>query len=106
RTRIGVLEYWADPKRKFDRSGRRGDRIDDVPDPAPPLGSSSGSPPMDSSGNDGDPVPKLGLPRLLEPIRTDWYGFWEHAVKGGLPRRWRRGRASHFVQSKRPRRGC
>jgi DNA-directed RNA polymerase specialized sigma24 family protein len=82
RTRIGVLEYWADPKRKFDRSCRRGDRIDDVPDSAPRLGGSSGSPPTDSSGNSGGPVPKLGLPRLLEPIRPDWYAFWEHAVKG------------------------
>jgi DNA-directed RNA polymerase specialized sigma24 family protein len=82
RTRIGVLEYWADPKRKFDRSGRRGTWIDDVPDRASPPGGSSGSPPTDSSVNDGSPGPKLGLPCLLEPIRPDWNAFWEHAVKG------------------------
>jgi DNA-directed RNA polymerase specialized sigma24 family protein len=82
RTRIGVLEYWADPKSKFDRSGRRGTRIDHVPDPAPPPGGSSDSPPTDSSVNDCGPGPKLGLPRLLESIRPDWNAFWEHAVKG------------------------
>jgi hypothetical protein len=81
RTRIGVLEYWADPKGEFDRNCRRGDRIDDVPHPAPPPGGSSGSPPTDSSVNPGGPVPKVGLPRFLEPIRRDWDAFWEHAVK-------------------------
>jgi hypothetical protein len=81
KTRIGVLEYWADPKRKFDRSCRRGVRID-VPDPAPPPGGSSGSPPTDSSVDPGGRVPKFGLPSSLELIRPDWFAFWEHAVKG------------------------
>lgn len=82
RTRIGVLEYWADPKGKFHRSCTRGHPIDHVPDPAPPPDGSSKSPPTDSSVNPGGPVPKLGLPRPLEPIRPDWFAFWEHAVKG------------------------
>jgi DNA-directed RNA polymerase specialized sigma24 family protein len=82
RTRIGVLEYWADPNREFDGSGGSGSRIDDVPDLAPPPSGSSGSPPTDSSVTDDGPVPKSDLPRLLKPIRPDWYAFWEHAVKG------------------------
>jgi hypothetical protein len=32
--------------------------------------------------NPGGPGPKLGLPRHLDPIRPDWFAFWEHAVKG------------------------
>src|SRR5262249_21318911 len=64
RTRIGVLEYWADPKDKFYRSCTRLVPIDDVPGPAPPPGGSSRSPPTDSSVNPG-PVPESGLPRPL-----------------------------------------
>jgi DNA-directed RNA polymerase specialized sigma24 family protein len=79
-TRYKVLEYWAAQTGLAHGLGGSGSRLDNIPDPGPTPDDSSGSPPKESSGIDGGQMREPDLPGLLEPIRSDWKAFWEHAV--------------------------